>query len=97
VWPAYDRAAVQIGGSRIQAYPNQHAAADASVKVMTAYMVVSPYDQGLGLVSGRFSGTRRSPRPWLVPISGYAVHHKEHHCLEMLKDLLKIHGPEQPG
>ncbi|PZS12430.1 MAG: hypothetical protein DLM64_04900, partial [Solirubrobacterales bacterium] len=40
VWPAYGRAAVQIGQSQIQAGPNQPAAAIASVaKVMTAYLV----------------------------------------------------------
>jgi serine-type D-Ala-D-Ala carboxypeptidase (penicillin-binding protein 5/6) len=41
VWPAYGQAAVQIGQSQIQAGPNQHAAAIASVaKVMTAYLVL---------------------------------------------------------
>jgi D-alanyl-D-alanine carboxypeptidase (penicillin-binding protein 5/6) len=41
VWPAYGQAAVQIGQSRVQAGPNQHAAAIASVaKVMTAYLVL---------------------------------------------------------
>jgi D-alanyl-D-alanine carboxypeptidase (penicillin-binding protein 5/6) len=41
VWPAYGQAAVQIGQSRVQAGPNQHAAAIASVaKVMTAYIVL---------------------------------------------------------
>ena len=41
VWPAYGQAAVQIGQSRVQAGPNQHAAAIASVaKVMTAYVVL---------------------------------------------------------
>jgi D-alanyl-D-alanine carboxypeptidase (penicillin-binding protein 5/6) len=41
VWPAYGQAAVQIGQSEIQAGPNQHAAAIASVaKVMTAYLVL---------------------------------------------------------
>jgi D-alanyl-D-alanine carboxypeptidase (penicillin-binding protein 5/6) len=40
-WPAYGQAAVQIGQSRVQAGPNQHAAAIASVaKVMTAYVVL---------------------------------------------------------
>jgi serine-type D-Ala-D-Ala carboxypeptidase (penicillin-binding protein 5/6) len=42
VWPAYGQAAfVQTGRSGIQAGPNQHAAAIASVaKVMTAYLVL---------------------------------------------------------
>src|ERR1043166_6876567 len=40
-WPAYGQAAVQIGQSQVQAGPNQHAAAIASVaKVMTAYLVL---------------------------------------------------------
>jgi D-alanyl-D-alanine carboxypeptidase (penicillin-binding protein 5/6) len=40
-WPASGQAAVQIGPSRVQAGPHQHAAAIASVaKVMTAYLVV---------------------------------------------------------
>jgi serine-type D-Ala-D-Ala carboxypeptidase (penicillin-binding protein 5/6) len=40
-WPAHGQAAVQIGQSRVQAGPNQHAAAIASVaKVMTAYLVL---------------------------------------------------------
>src|SRR5881397_3860579 len=38
VWPADGQASVQVGQSRVQAGPNQHAAAIASVaKVMTAY------------------------------------------------------------
>ena len=42
VWPAYGQAAlVKTGQSQIQASPNQHAAAIASVaKVMTAYLVL---------------------------------------------------------
>ena len=41
VWPAYGQAAVQIGHSEVQAGPNQHAAAIASIaKVMTAYLVL---------------------------------------------------------
>jgi D-alanyl-D-alanine carboxypeptidase (penicillin-binding protein 5/6) len=41
VWPAHGQAAVQIGQSPVQAGPNQHAAAIASVaKVMTAYVVL---------------------------------------------------------
>jgi serine-type D-Ala-D-Ala carboxypeptidase (penicillin-binding protein 5/6) len=41
VWPAHGQAAVQLGQAQIQAGPNQHAAAIASVaKVMTAYLVL---------------------------------------------------------
>jgi D-alanyl-D-alanine carboxypeptidase (penicillin-binding protein 5/6) len=41
VWPAYGQAAVQIGRSPVQAGPNQHAAAIASLaKVMTAFLVL---------------------------------------------------------
>jgi serine-type D-Ala-D-Ala carboxypeptidase (penicillin-binding protein 5/6) len=41
VWPADGQAAVQVGQSRVQLGPNQHAAAIASVaKVMTAYVVL---------------------------------------------------------
>src|SRR5215471_15237406 len=41
VWPSSGQAAVQIGRSPVQAGPNQHAAAIASVaKVMTAYLVL---------------------------------------------------------
>jgi D-alanyl-D-alanine carboxypeptidase (penicillin-binding protein 5/6) len=41
VWPAYGQAAVEIGQSQVQAGPNQHAAAIASLaKVMTAYLVL---------------------------------------------------------
>jgi serine-type D-Ala-D-Ala carboxypeptidase (penicillin-binding protein 5/6) len=41
LWPAYGQAAVQVGQSRVQAGPNQHAAPIASVaKVMTAYVVL---------------------------------------------------------
>ena len=48
-WPAYGQAAVQIGQSRIQAGPNQHAAPIASVaKVMTAYLVVRDHPLGVG-------------------------------------------------
>jgi serine-type D-Ala-D-Ala carboxypeptidase (penicillin-binding protein 5/6) len=44
VWPADGQAAIKIGRSRIQAGPNQHAAAIASVaKVMTAYLVLRDY------------------------------------------------------
>jgi serine-type D-Ala-D-Ala carboxypeptidase (penicillin-binding protein 5/6) len=49
VWPADGQAAVQIGGSRVQAGPNQHAAAIASVaKVMTAYLVLRDHPLRLG-------------------------------------------------
>jgi D-alanyl-D-alanine carboxypeptidase (penicillin-binding protein 5/6) len=41
VWPDHGQAAVQLGQSQIQAGPNQHAAAIASVaKIMTAYLVL---------------------------------------------------------
>jgi D-alanyl-D-alanine carboxypeptidase (penicillin-binding protein 5/6) len=41
VWPADGQAAIQVGQSQVQAGPNQHAAAIASVaKVMTAYLVL---------------------------------------------------------
>src|SRR5262249_36025841 len=41
VWPAYGQAAVQLGQSQVQAGPNQHTAAIASLaKVMTAYLVL---------------------------------------------------------
>jgi D-alanyl-D-alanine carboxypeptidase (penicillin-binding protein 5/6) len=49
VWPAYGQAAVQIGRSQVQAGPNQHAAAIASVaKVMTAYLVLRDHPLQLG-------------------------------------------------
>ena len=49
VWPAYGQAAVQIGQSQIQAGPNQHAAAIASVaKVMTAYVVLRDHPLQVG-------------------------------------------------
>jgi D-alanyl-D-alanine carboxypeptidase (penicillin-binding protein 5/6) len=48
VWPADGQAAVQIGQSQVQAGPNQHAAAIASVaKVMTAYLVLRDHPLGL--------------------------------------------------
>ncbi|HKD93428.1 MAG TPA: hypothetical protein VKB43_01820 [Gaiellaceae bacterium] len=41
VWPGAGQAAVQLGRSRVQAGPNQHEAAIASLaKVMTAYLVL---------------------------------------------------------
>ena len=50
VWPAHGQAAfVQIGQSQVQAGPNQHAAAIASVaKVMTAYLVLRDHPLRLG-------------------------------------------------
>jgi len=50
VWPAYGQAAfVQSGQSRVQAGPNQHEAAIASVaKVMTAYLVLRDHPLALG-------------------------------------------------
>jgi D-alanyl-D-alanine carboxypeptidase (penicillin-binding protein 5/6) len=49
VWPAHGQAALQIGQSRVQAGPNQHAAAIASVaKVMTAYLVLRDHPLRLG-------------------------------------------------
>ncbi|HEY8237786.1 MAG TPA: hypothetical protein VIF85_14205 [Gaiellaceae bacterium] len=49
VWPAYGQAAAQIGQSQIQAGPNQHVAAIASVaKVMTAYLVLHDHPLRLG-------------------------------------------------
>ena len=48
-WPESGQAAVQIGRSRVQAGPNQHAAPIASVaKVMTAYLVLRDHPLGLG-------------------------------------------------
>ena len=50
VWPADGQAAfVQTGQSQVQAGPNQHAAAIASVaKVMTAYLVLRDHPLRLG-------------------------------------------------
>src|SRR4051794_9967494 len=50
VWPAHGQAAfIRTGDARIQAGPNQHAAAIASVaKVMTAYLVLRDHPLGLG-------------------------------------------------
>jgi serine-type D-Ala-D-Ala carboxypeptidase (penicillin-binding protein 5/6) len=49
VWPAHGQAAVQVGQSQVQAGPNQHAAAIASVaKVMTAYLVLRDHPLRLG-------------------------------------------------
>ena len=50
VWPAYGQAAfVRTGQSQVQAGPNQHAAAIASIaKVMTAYLVLRDHPLRLG-------------------------------------------------
>jgi D-alanyl-D-alanine carboxypeptidase (penicillin-binding protein 5/6) len=49
VWPAQGQAAVQTGQAQVQAGPNQHAAAIASVaKVMTAYLVLRDHPLRLG-------------------------------------------------
>jgi serine-type D-Ala-D-Ala carboxypeptidase (penicillin-binding protein 5/6) len=49
VWPAYGQAAAQVGQSKIQAGPNQHAAPIASVaKVMTAYLVLRDHPLRIG-------------------------------------------------
>src|SRR5437763_772100 len=49
VWPSLGQAAVQVGQSQVQAGPNQHAAAIASVaKVMTAYLVLRDHPLRLG-------------------------------------------------
>ena len=50
MWPAYGQAAfVQTGQSQVQAGPNQHTAAIASVaKVMTAYLVLRDHPLRLG-------------------------------------------------
>src|SRR5262249_15294627 len=49
VWPAQGQAAVHIGQSQVQAGPNQHAAAIASVaKVMAAYLVLRDHPLRLG-------------------------------------------------
>jgi serine-type D-Ala-D-Ala carboxypeptidase (penicillin-binding protein 5/6) len=49
VWPGYGQAALQIGQAQIQAGPNQHPAAIASVaKVMTAYVVLDDHPLEVG-------------------------------------------------
>lgn len=50
VWPAYGQAAfIKAGQSQIQAGPNQHAAAIASIaKVMTAYVVLRDHPLRIG-------------------------------------------------
>jgi serine-type D-Ala-D-Ala carboxypeptidase (penicillin-binding protein 5/6) len=49
VWPAHGQAAVRVGQSQIEAGPNQHPAAIASVaKVMTAYLVLRDHPLPLG-------------------------------------------------
>jgi D-alanyl-D-alanine carboxypeptidase (penicillin-binding protein 5/6) len=48
-WPAQGQAAVQVGGSQVDAGPNQRPAAIASVaKVMTAYLVLRDHPLRLG-------------------------------------------------
>ncbi|TML46264.1 MAG: D-alanyl-D-alanine carboxypeptidase [Actinobacteria bacterium] len=80
VWPAYGQAAVQIGQSQVQAGPNQHAAAIASVaKVMTAYLVLRdhplrPGEDGptITLTDADVADTdrRRGQHESVVPIAG---------------------------
>jgi len=49
VWPAHGQAALQVGQADVQAGPNQHAAAIASVaKVMTAYLVLRDHPLEIG-------------------------------------------------
>ena len=77
-WPADGQAAVQIGQSQIQAGPNQHEAAIASVaKVMTAYVVLRDHplqaDQNgpaITLTDADVADTdrRRRQRESVVPI-----------------------------
>ena len=78
VWPADGQAAVQIGQAQIDAGPNQHAAAIASVaKVMTAYLVLRDHPLRLGqdgptitLTDADVADTdrRRGRRESVVPI-----------------------------
>jgi serine-type D-Ala-D-Ala carboxypeptidase (penicillin-binding protein 5/6) len=80
VWPTYGQAAVQLGESRIQAGPNQHAAAIASLaKVMTAYLVLRdhplrPGEDGptITLTDADVADTdrRRGQRESVVSIAG---------------------------
>jgi D-alanyl-D-alanine carboxypeptidase (penicillin-binding protein 5/6) len=81
VWPADGQAAfVQSGQSRVQAGPNQHAAAIASVaKVMTAYLVLRDHPLGPGqdgptitLTDADVADTdrRRGQRESVVSIAG---------------------------
>ena len=80
VWPAYGQAAfVRTGQSQVQAGPNQHAAAIASVaKVMTAYLVLRDHPLRLGqdgptitLTDGDVADTdrRRRQQESIVPIA----------------------------
>jgi D-alanyl-D-alanine carboxypeptidase (penicillin-binding protein 5/6) len=79
VWPAYGQAAVQLGQARIQAGPNQHAAAIASIaKVMTAYLVLRDHPLRLGqdgptitLTDADVADTdrRRDQRESVVPVA----------------------------
>src|SRR4029450_6426009 len=78
VWPAQGQAAVQTGQARVQAGPNQYAAAIASVaKVMTAYLVLrdhplSPGEDGpmITLTDADVADTdrRRRQQESVVPI-----------------------------
>src|SRR5207245_7118151 len=80
VWPAYGQAAfIQTGRSHVQAGPNQHAAAIASVaKVMTAYLVLRDHPLRPGqdgptirLTDADVADTdrRRRQRESIVPIA----------------------------
>src|SRR5205807_1349781 len=79
VWPTYGQAAVQVGQSQVQAGPNQHAAAIASVaKVMTAFLVLRDHPLRLGqdgptiaLTDADVADTdrRRGQRESVVPIA----------------------------
>jgi serine-type D-Ala-D-Ala carboxypeptidase (penicillin-binding protein 5/6) len=80
VWPANGQAAfVQTGQSKVQAGPNQHAAAIASVaKVMTAYLVLRDHPLRLGQDGPAITLTdadvadadrRREQRESVVPVA----------------------------
>src|SRR5437763_7364430 len=80
VWPADGQAAfVQTGQSQVQAGPNQHAAAIASVaKVMTAYLVLRDHPLRLGQAGATITLTdadvvdtdgRRGQEQSVVPIA----------------------------
>src|SRR5205085_6064932 len=78
-WPADGQAAVQVGRSRAQAGPNQHAAPIASIaKVMTAYLVLRdhplrPLENGptITLTDADVADTdrRRGQQESVVPIA----------------------------
>jgi serine-type D-Ala-D-Ala carboxypeptidase (penicillin-binding protein 5/6) len=79
VWPASGQAAVQVGQSRVQAGPNQHPAAIASIaKVMTAYLVLRDHPLRAGEDGPRITLTdadvadtdrRRGQAESVVPIA----------------------------